>query len=73
MRVPIMFCFWGIPDPAAVEGNEVERKFAFREAFKALESRIQLFLSLPISTIDKMRLQERMNVIGQRPLETPKG
>jgi arsenate reductase len=62
-----MTAHWGIPDPAAVEGTEMERSFAFRQAFKALETRIKLFLSLPISTIDKMRLQERMNVIGQTP------
>ena len=60
---------WGIPDPAAVEGTEVERKFAFRQAFKAMETRIKLFLSLPIASIDKMRLQERMNAIGRTPLE----
>jgi arsenate reductase len=62
---------WGIPDPAAVEGTEVERKFAFRQAFKAMETRIKLFLSLPISSIDKMRLQERLNAIGGTPLDTP--
>jgi arsenate reductase len=68
-----MTAHWGIPDPAAVEGTEVERKFAFRQAFHALETRIKLFLSLPIATLDKMRLQERMNVIGQTPRETPQG
>ena len=64
-----MTAHWGIPDPAAVEGTEVERKFAFRQAFKAMETRIKLFLSLPIASIDKMRLQERMNAIGRTPLE----
>jgi protein-tyrosine-phosphatase len=47
----------------------LERKFAFRQAFKAMETRIKLFLSLPIASIDKMRLQERMNAIGRTPLE----
>jgi arsenate reductase len=65
-----MTAHWGIPDPACVEGTEVERKFAFREAFRAMETRIKLFLSLPISSIDKMRLQERMDAIGA-PLEVP--
>jgi arsenate reductase len=60
---------WGIPDPAAVEGTEVERKFAFRQAFKSLETRIKLFLSLPLRSIDQMRLQERMNEIGKTPPE----
>jgi arsenate reductase len=62
-----MTAHWGIPDPAAVEGTEIEKNFAFREAFRALETRIKLFLSLPIRSIDKMRLQERMDAIGQTP------
>jgi arsenate reductase len=48
---------------------EVEKKFAIRQAFTAMETRIKLFLSLPIASIDKMRLQERMNAIGKTPLE----
>ncbi len=62
-----MTAHWGIPDPAAVEGTEVEKMFAFRQAFKALETRIKLFLSLPIASIDKMRLQEKLQDIGQTP------
>jgi protein-tyrosine-phosphatase len=64
-----MTAHWGIPDPAAVEGTEVERKFAFRQAFKSMETRIRLFLSLPLRSIDQMRLQERMNEIGTTPPE----
>src|ERR1039457_5081139 len=62
-----MTAHWGIPDPAAVVGTEVDKKFAFRQAFKALETRIKLFLSLPLRSIDQMRLQERMNEIGKTP------
>jgi arsenate reductase len=66
-----MTAHWGIPDPAAVEGTEVERTFAFRQAFKAMETRIKLFLSLPIASIDRMRLQQRMDAIGKTPLDIP--
>ncbi len=66
-----MTAHWGIADPAAVEGTEVERNFAFREAFRALETRIKLFLSLPLSSIDRMRLQERMDAIGRIPPDGP--
>jgi len=62
---------WGIPDPATVVGTELERKFAFRQALRALETRIKLFLSLPIESIDKMRLQERLDAIGKTPSEPP--
>jgi len=68
-----MTAHWGIPDPAAIVGTEVEKTSAFRQAFRALETRIKLFLSLPISSIDKMRLQERMNAIGRTPPEAPQG
>lgn len=67
-----MTAHWGIPDPAAVEGTEVEKSFAFREAFRSLETRIKIFLSLPISSIDRMRLQERLDAIGMIPREVPR-
>jgi arsenate reductase (thioredoxin) len=60
---------WGIPDPAAVEGTELEQKLAFRQAFKAMETRIKLFLSLPVASIEKMRLKERLDEIGKTPLD----
>ncbi len=39
-----MKAHWGLPDPAAVQGTEAERRAAFQHAFAALESRIKLFL-----------------------------
>ena len=56
---------WGIPDPAAVEGTELEKKFAFSQAYKSMDRRIKLFLSLPMTSIDQLRLKERMDAIGQ--------
>lgn len=56
---------WGIPDPAAVEGTELEKKFAFSQAYKAMDRRIKLFLSLPMTSIDQLRLKERMDAIGK--------
>ncbi|MHB8478227.1 MAG: arsenate reductase ArsC [Steroidobacteraceae bacterium] len=60
-----MTAHWGIPDPAAVEGTELETSFAFREAFRSLETRIKLFLSLPLSSIERMRLKEQVDSIGR--------
>lgn len=62
-----MTAHWGIPDPAAVEGTDVEKSLAFRDAFRSMETRIRLFLSLPIASIDRMRLQERLDAIGKTP------
>ncbi len=65
-----MTAHWGIPDPAAAEGTEMERKIAFRQALKAMDTRIKLFLSLPIASIEKLRLKERMDEIGRLPPES---
>ena len=62
-----MTAHWGIPDPAAVEGSEVERRAAFRQAFAALENRIKLFLALPLASLDKLTLQSRLDAIGSKP------
>jgi len=62
-----MTAHWGIPDPAAVEGTDVEKSLAFREAFRSMETRIKLFLSLPLASIDRMRLKERLDAIGRTP------
>jgi len=62
-----MTAHWGIPDPAAVEGTDVEKSFAFREAFRSMETRIRLFMSLPLASIDRLRLKEHLDEIGRRP------
>jgi arsenate reductase len=63
-----MTAHWGVPDPAAAQGSEIERRAAFRQAFAALENRIKNFLSLPLATLDRMTLQARLDAIGrQRP------
>jgi arsenate reductase len=64
-----MTAHWGIPDPAAVEGSDTDKSFAFREAFRSMETRIKLFLSLPLASIDRMRLKERLDAIGHTPTE----
>jgi arsenate reductase (thioredoxin) len=56
---------WGIPDPAAVEGTEMQKKAAFSRAYKSMDRRIKLFLSLPIASIDQIRIEERMDAIGR--------
>jgi arsenate reductase len=60
-----MTAHWGVPDPAAVSGTDAERWAAFREAFRLLESRIKIFTSLPIRSLDRIKLQQRLDEIGQ--------
>ena len=55
----------GIPDPAAVEGTDEQKRRAFDDAFWVLERRISLFLSLPIRSLEQLVLQERLSEIGR--------
>jgi hypothetical protein len=62
-----MTAHWGLADPAAAEGSETDKWVAFRDTFKALESRIKIFTSLPIASLDRIKLQERLDAIGKTP------
>jgi arsenate reductase len=61
-----MTAHWGIADPAAVEGTDADKAFAFRQAFKELETRIKIFANLPIASLDQIKLQERLRAIGKQ-------
>jgi len=62
-----MTAHWGIPDPAAFEGSEEEKQRAFAQAFMQLQNRISLFLALPMASLDRMSLQQRLREIGNAP------
>ena len=62
---------WGIPDPASVQGTDIDKKAAFNQAFKSMETRIRRLLSLPIATFDQLRLKQEMTAIGKTPLAEP--
>ena len=64
-----MSAHWGLPDPAAVEGDEITRMQAFRDAFRALENRIKIFVNLPFAQLDSIKLQRHLNEIGQSMIE----
>jgi arsenate reductase len=57
---------WGVPDPAAIKGTADEVARAFREAFVALDRRISLFLSLPITSLDQLSLRKELDRIGHQ-------
>ena len=56
---------WGVPDPAGVSGTRIEKMRAVEEAFRILERRISLFMCLPISSLDRLSLKERVSEIGR--------
>ena len=60
-----MTAHWGIADPAAAQGSDAEIAIAFADAYRQLERRISLFLSLPVATLDRMSLKARLDDIGR--------
>jgi arsenate reductase len=60
-----MTAHWGVADPAVVAGPDVDRWLAFRRVFSQLENRIKIFTSLPVASLDRATLQERLNAIGK--------
>ena len=60
-----MTAHWGMPDPAAAEGNEAERRLAFADTLRMLRNRIGIFVNLPIESLDKLSLQNRLRDIGR--------
>jgi protein-tyrosine-phosphatase len=60
-----MTAHWGVPDPAAVTGNEAEIGLAFADAYRMLYNRISTFVSLPIGSLDQLSLKERLHEIGR--------
>jgi protein-tyrosine-phosphatase len=60
-----MATHWGLPDPAAAEGTEGEKRFAFLDTMRMLMHRIDIFVSFPIDTLTRMSLQKRLDAIGK--------
>jgi len=60
-----MSAHWGLPDPVAVEGSEVQRALAFADTYRMLNNRISIFTSLPLTSLDKISLQRRLDDIGK--------
>jgi arsenate reductase len=59
-----MTAHWGVEDPAAITGTEVEIQRAFAQAARLLKNRILAFLSLPFESIDRLVLETRLRQIG---------
>lgn len=57
---------WGIPDPAAASGDEATRLRAFRDTLATLRRRLELFIALPLDTLDRMAVRRRIADIGAR-------
>ena len=60
-----MTAHWGLPDPAVFRGSEAETAVVFADAYRMLQNRIDLFVNLPIRSLDRLSLQKRIDQIGQ--------
>ena len=60
-----MSAHWGIPDHAAATGTQSEIAVAFADAYRMLTSRVSIFVNLPIASLDKLALRERLDDIGR--------
>ncbi len=56
---------WGLPDPAAVEGSDMEKMLAFREAFRILEARVRFFLTFRFKQLRRDELQRMVAEAGK--------
>jgi arsenate reductase (thioredoxin) len=54
-----------LPEPVAMEGDETQRALAFADTYRMLNNRIGIFTSLPLTSLDKISLQRRLDEIGK--------
>jgi arsenate reductase (thioredoxin) len=67
-----MTAHWGVPDPAAVEGSDEDKRRAFRQALSVLSTRIKLLINLPMDKLDHLSLNRTLKEIGETGLEAVK-
>jgi arsenate reductase len=60
-----MTAHWGVPDPAAATGTEAEVRLAFADALRMLTNRLNIFVSLPLRSLDELTLQRQLDAIGK--------
>jgi len=61
-----MSAHWGVPDPAAVKGSDAEIAAAFAETYRLMNNRIAAFVNLPMRSLDRLSLTQRLDDIGRQ-------
>jgi arsenate reductase len=67
-----MTAHWGVPDPAEATGSPAELGWAFKDAYRMLNQRIEIFVALPIRSLDQLSLTKRLKDIGRMEGATTK-
>jgi arsenate reductase (thioredoxin) len=60
-----MTAHWGVPDPAAATGSPAEIALAFKDTYRMLNQRIGIFTSLPLQSLDRLTLRNKLKEIGR--------
>jgi len=60
-----MTAHWGVADPSKVEGSDAVKAQAFADTHRMLHQRISIFINLPLTSLDKLALQKRLDDIGR--------
>jgi arsenate reductase len=60
-----MTAHWGIEDPAAAEGSDIDKQRAFVIAFRYLRNRISLLVNLPVESLNRLALTRHLQDIGR--------
>jgi protein-tyrosine-phosphatase len=59
-----MTAHWGVPDCAAVQGSDEDKRKAFRNALTVLSARINLLINLPVEKLDRLVIKQKLHDIG---------
>ena len=62
-----MSAHWGLPDPASVDGTAAEIAAAFAETYRMMNNRIEVFINLPLETLDQLSLGKQLDEMGRQP------
>ncbi|MBK1698511.1 arsenate reductase ArsC [Rhodovibrio salinarum] len=65
-----MTAHWPFPDPSGANGSAAEKRAFVADVFRQINTRLGIFINLPISTLDRMSLQAEIDRLGQGTAET---
>lgn len=64
-----MTAHWGVADPTLAEGEDWQKRAAFHRAFSELHNRVSIFVNLPLSSLDRLKLQQKLDDIGRATID----
>ncbi len=56
---------WGVPDPAAIEGTDSQKRDGFARTLRTLRHRIEILTRIPLDHLDRQGIQEKLQAAGK--------